>query len=282
MEHSQGAKLFFVLLLSTSAAALVLASVLHDVRVSTANKTAATEAGQMNQAVLSVAQIANEGSLDAPSDLDARIVEMSEEPSVTDESKVASPEVTTTEPSLDIKENTKTDDAKAPAPEPLVQSQPQTQSEYSLSESEERILLDEHNAAREARGISPLAYSNTLAASAQAWAEHLKGESCAWYHSDTQASGVGENIFYSWGSDKNHRRTADEPVFWWLDKEQYYDHEDNECEPGEICGHYTQVVWEDTKYMGCGRVYCDDGEYFKEVWVCQYDPPGNVIGEKPY
>lgn len=150
-------------------------------------------------------------------------------------------------------------------------------STFSLNEI--LLLLNTHNDARKAVDIAPLTWSPTLAESAQAWADELKGESCEWYHSDTK---YGESIFYSWSSDRSFRRSADEPVFWWLNKEQYYDYEDNSCEPGEVCGHYTQAVWADTRELGCGRVYCDGGEYFEEVWVCQYNPPGNYEGERPY
>jgi len=45
-----------------------------------------------------------------------------------------------------------------------------------------------------------------------------------------------------------------------------------------VCGHYTQIVWRDTKQVGCG-VARDNR---REIWVCNYDPPGNWVGHRPY
>src|SRR4051794_38956705 len=45
-------------------------------------------------------------------------------------------------------------------------------------------------------------------------------------------------------------------------------------------GHYTQMVW---KAIGAGKAIIQESE--RKGWrvvVCDYDPPGNVAGEKPY
>lgn len=41
------------------------------------------------------------------------------------------------------------------------------------------------------------------------------------------------------------------------------------------CGHYTQVVWANTKRVGCAAAECRNGGTFV---VCSYDPPGNMDG----
>jgi pathogenesis-related protein 1 len=46
-----------------------------------------------------------------------------------------------------------------------------------------------------------------------------------------------------------------------------------------LCGHYTQVVWKNSMEVGGGMAICDNKS---QVWVCNYNPPGNVEGEKPY
>ena len=42
----------------------------------------------------------------------------------------------------------------------------------------------------------------------------------------------------------------------------------------------------DTVRIGCGKATCQDnapwGSGAWEIWVCNYDPPGNWVGEKPY
>lgn len=55
----------------------------------------------------------------------------------------------------------------------------------------------------------------------------------------------------------------------------------------EATGHFTQLVWKATRQMGCARVDCgydpeedDDNSDRAKGWyvVCEYDPPGNVVG----
>jgi hypothetical protein len=47
-------------------------------------------------------------------------------------------------------------------------------------------------------------------------------------------------------------------------------------------GHYTQVVWRDTRRVGCGMATCRQGEWTWRLLACNYDPPGNYMGQKPY
>ena len=46
-----------------------------------------------------------------------------------------------------------------------------------------------------------------------------------------------------------------------------------------IFGHYTQVVWKNSKEVGCAMAVCSDKS---QVWVCNYSPPGNISGQKPH
>jgi len=49
------------------------------------------------------------------------------------------------------------------------------------------------------------------------------------------------------------------------------------------CGHYTQLVWRNTKEVGCGYATCNDPRGFHDgIWVCNYSPPGNFVGQAPY
>jgi len=46
-----------------------------------------------------------------------------------------------------------------------------------------------------------------------------------------------------------------------------------ECSPDT--GHFTQLIWKDTKELGCARVIRPDGY---EIYACNYSKPGNVYG----
>ena len=67
--------------------------------------------------------------------------------------------------------------------------------------------------------------------------------------------------------------------------EGYYYLNNKKPTAGLTTGHFTQLVWADTKKVGCGMatssVYKENNSYY--VWiVCRYDPWGNVYNENPY
>ncbi|KAJ1396583.1 Ves allergen [Sesbania bispinosa] len=65
----------------------------------------------------------------------------------------------------------------------------------------------------------------------------------------------------------------------WVNEKADYDYNSNSCASGKQCGHYTQVVWKNTKRVGCAKVRCNNGGTFI---TCNYDPPGNYVGQRPY
>ncbi|GJN10358.1 hypothetical protein PR202_ga28446 [Eleusine coracana subsp. coracana] len=133
--------------------------------------------------------------------------------------------------------------------------------------------LDLHNAARAAVGVGPVTWDNTVAAWAQNYANSRRGD-CALVHSPSGRP-YGENLFGGTGGGW----TARNAVKSWVDEKQYYNHDSNSCARGKMCGHYTQVVWRNTRAIGCARVICNNGGTFI---ICSYNPPGNFIGQRPY
>ncbi|MEO9966532.1 MAG: pathogenesis-related family 1 protein [Reichenbachiella sp.] len=131
-------------------------------------------------------------------------------------------------------------------------------------------LLDNHNKYRSDVGIANLTWSTELETSAQAWADEL-ASNCDFQHSGSE---FGENIWL--GTSGAFEPT--QVVESWGSEIANYDYDNNSCTDGEVCGHYTQIVWENTTEVGCGVATCDG----LDIWVCQYNPPGNFVGQKPY
>ncbi|KAL6527090.1 Cuticle-degrading protease [Orobanche gracilis] len=135
-------------------------------------------------------------------------------------------------------------------------------------------FLNKQNEARTTllRGLEPLVWNDTLEGYARSYADRRRAD-CALEHS---GGPYGENIFWGSGYGWNPGQAAEE----WVAERKWYDYANNSCAGGEQCGHYTQIVWRDSKRIGCAQVVCDGG---KGVFMtCNYDPPGNYIGERPY
>jgi pathogenesis-related protein 1 len=147
-----------------------------------------------------------------------------------------------------------------------------------------RALVDDHDTARHSvrpavePPLTSLAWSEPLAQTARAWAA-----SCRFKHNGDRGN-VGENLFATTVTDT--RKAVEEAVESWVAERKDYDHRQNRCASGKVCGHYTQVVWRHTRRVGCAVASCTGGSPLKaKDWmlvVCNYDPPGNVVGERPY
>ncbi len=148
-------------------------------------------------------------------------------------------------------------------------------------------FITAHNKWRAEVGvIEPLSYSAALAVSAQAWADNLKQTNhCQMRHSMPDGK-YGENLYWAsamnWSDGRKEQQliSPQQVVDRWGGEKADYDHVSNNCVPGKMCGHYTQVVWRTTKTVGCGMAVCENAQ--TQVWVCQYQPPGNWVGSKPY
>lgn len=144
-----------------------------------------------------------------------------------------------------------------------------------------------HNKWRAEEGVKEkLSYSAELAKSAQAWADNLKETNhCQMRHSKPDGK-YGENLYWGsamqWSDGRRELQkvTPAQVVDSWGSEKSDYDYKNNSCVPGKMCGHYTQVVWRTTTTVGCAMAVCADTQ--QQVWVCQYQPPGNWVGEKPY
>ncbi len=132
-------------------------------------------------------------------------------------------------------------------------------------------MLNAHNDWRKRTGVSAVTWSPQLATVAQQWAAKLLKENRFDHRPNSR---YGENLASASGQQLSPERV----VKMWGEEVSDYNYKANTCKPGKMCGHYTQVVWRSTKQVGCGMARGNN----REVWVCNYDPPGNFVGQKPY
>ncbi|MBX3249992.1 MAG: hypothetical protein KF901_22635 [Myxococcales bacterium] len=129
-----------------------------------------------------------------------------------------------------------------------------------------RAMLDAHNAQRARHCAPPLTWSDELTRVAQSWADELARRGCAFEHNRTS---YGENL----AAGTSGRLSPEAVVEMWYREIAAYDFRRGRF--SMETGHFTQVVWQGTERLGCGMSTCRG----LDVWVCNYDPPGNVEGQ---
>ncbi len=165
------------------------------------------------------------------------------------------------------------------------------------ADTSQTVWLDAHNALRAGSfadvTVSPapspplpaLQWSTSAEAVAQAWAN-----GCNYQHNPNRgADGVprGENIAATGPADRADATPA-YIVGQWGSEWSDYSYATNTCAAGRVCGHYTQLVWRGTTKVGCARARCTVNSPFGaqsptwDYFVCDYEPPGNVVGQSPY
>lgn len=129
-----------------------------------------------------------------------------------------------------------------------------------------QALVDAHNRARARHCAAPLTWSPALAEVAQRWANALRDQGCKFGHS---GGTYGENLAAGTAGTLD----AESVTAMWYDEVGLY----NFASGGFSMktGHFTQVVWRDTTQVGCAVATCRG----MDIWVCEYDPPGNVQGQ---
>ncbi|XP_061187587.1 peptidase inhibitor 15-like [Saccostrea echinata] len=160
------------------------------------------------------------------------------------------------------------------------------------SNSDEQEFLDAHNDARSivsptASNMRKMKWSNELAQVAQNYANK-----CIWGHNSarttetkaltSQFSYVGENLYVTSRSYVNPSSAVES----WDSEKSDYTYSNLAC--AGVCGHYTQVAWASSEYVGCATSTCSSFSGLSSsfnggtIVVCNYGPGGNYNGQKPY
>ncbi len=140
-------------------------------------------------------------------------------------------------------------------------------------------ITAEHNRlrAQENAGLPDLKWDAKVAAYSKSKMEYLAKNGCTLDHgAGPNNPGYGENLFMGGGTSW----TGADAVNGWYEEKSDYSLSDNSCGGGKVCGHYTQVVWKNSTGLGCYRAVCPNDEGV--IIGCNYNPPGNYVGEKPY
>jgi len=175
-----------------------------------------------------------------------------------------------------------------------------------LSSADIQAIVTQHNQFRSnvnptAANMQAIQWSSTLATVALNY-----GVQCIWAHNanrTVQANGtfsyVGENIYIGAASsvDTQGGLTAGKS---WNSENASYTYQSTcgqtgvcgNCTAGQQCGHYTQIVWATTTYVGCAVVKCPSmvnnvpfncSRYGTCTYtVCDYGKGGNYVGNAPY
>lgn len=83
-------------------------------------------------------------------------------------------------------------------------------------------------------------------------------------------NGAGQNIGFGYNSLEDVTRA------WYLEIFDY-NFLTGQSFTGKEVGHFTQLVWRTTTEIGCAATNCPNLPGV--LYVCDYSPPGNYIGE---
>ena len=141
-----------------------------------------------------------------------------------------------------------------------------------------KVSLDYHNELRKKHNSSILLHDNEIEMTAQNHA-NLLAKTNDFVHSENRGN-VGENLFAKYSTEELSldvcKSLARECVDSWYNEISMYDFE----KPGFDLktGHFTQVVWNESKKLGTGFAMGEIDEYTSFYCVSHYLPNGNVLG----
>ena len=163
-------------------------------------------------------------------------------------------------------------------------TQPQDTSYFKL-DSFDQTMLEMHNSFRQSHQCQALNWSNECAVSALTLAEHMAinntlktyptknyGQNIAFFASIN----FGTSDVYCVYNSLSEKGVAQYICNLWYNESSHYDYtdtlENNDMNP---VGHFTQMIWKDSKELGTARITRDNRTFI----VAIYKPPGNIPGQ---
>ena len=142
--------------------------------------------------------------------------------------------------------------------------------------AEEQAVLDAHNTYRaKHEGTDPLCYGvsgSDVTFTAQAWTEQIAGEKAMKHSTGT----YGENLATAGttGTVMAKSPAYEKSTQMWYDEIKDWNF-GTSSSTGGVTGHFTQVVWKNSKQLNCGYATYVSGIFNNYMVTCQYYPPGN-------
>ena len=145
------------------------------------------------------------------------------------------------------------------------------------SNFEARVLAAQ-NLERQTMGIEPLSWNAELAADARRWAGTLASTGRFEHAPERPVEPEGENL---WAGTRDCY-TIEAMVNGWVREKRYFRPgtfpENSTTGRVEDVGHYTQLMWRQTRQVGCALA---TGAR-EDVLVCRYSAAGNYVGDTPF
>ncbi|KAK0707212.1 CAP domain-containing protein [Apiosordaria backusii] len=173
-----------------------------------------------------------------------------------------------------------------PAPAPVKVETPAASNDY------QKAVLENHNVHRFNHSAGALEWGQQYADSAEVLAKRCKFE----HDTSIGGGGYGQNLaMWATTEDLNNINVAGEAARaisngWYNDElENFHTSEYGRANPSDQAqltfkdwGHFTQLVWKDSKQVGCFTARCPAGTIVKTMeslyTVCNYFPVGNMGG----
>uniref|UniRef100_A0AC35U2E8 SCP domain-containing protein n=1 Tax=Rhabditophanes sp. KR3021 TaxID=114890 RepID=A0AC35U2E8_9BILA len=148
-------------------------------------------------------------------------------------------------------------------------------------------LVKEHNIVRKKHGAPALTYNKDLEVEAQRYAEVLGRKKKGLAH-DMSNFKHGENLFALRRDEMpDAAELAKLTVDTFYAEKKFY--QNGVYNPAGLhdYGHFTQMVWKNTKEVGVGAVVTPAKSLmgtpqFRVVVVMRYSPPGNILSKKQF